>query len=305
MARYLLATNPGECTDLNDFNRSVDLPIKRDCSPTKTDWILQDCENVWCESKKSSDPEFTMSYEDGDIIHFQFQFDDEYNEDPENPISGWGSFVTARMICSGGSIALNEWDDFATGMVGWNGTNSYQILAVDTSLITREECKCWSIEVKSWKTTDEGDVVSQTICTERFGLKRCDDLVKVEGIYSEFDCFGNWYGQPEPVYLGSLIQYSNALKWDGFLRDSGYTVKKELYINKTKTVTSRQIWTLTVRVPIPPFAKNTLYGQLLAGEKLLIDDEEYYIESVEAEKFGNMFRVQVEVWRECELNKTC
>ena len=102
MARYLLATNPGECTDLNDFNRSVDLPIKRDCSPTKTDWILQDCENVWCESKKSSDPEFTMSYEDGDIIHFQFQFDDEYNEDPENPISGWGTFVTARMVCSGG-----------------------------------------------------------------------------------------------------------------------------------------------------------------------------------------------------------
>lgn len=44
------------------------------------------------------------------------------------------------------------------GWKDWNGTNSYQILAVDTSLITREECKCWSIEVKSWKTTDEGDV---------------------------------------------------------------------------------------------------------------------------------------------------
>lgn len=301
MARYTTVYSSYECTYLQDFNRSVTLPVKEDCEPTQKDWILNDCDRVWCESKKSYDSAFTMVYVSGDKIQFQFRFADEYNDNPENPADGWGSFVTASLNCSTGSD-LNDYSDFATGMVGWDGYYSYQILEVDTSLI---ECTCWSLTVTCYKKIEGSDVVAQTICTEQFGLKKCDSVVKVQGIYTNYDCFGNWYGAPYPGYVGTKLIYNNALKFDGFLRDSGYSIKKELFLDSAKSVTTRKIWTLTLRQPVPAYVKNTLYGQLLAGEKLLIDDKEYLLESVQAEPFLNMFKVQVEVWQECEITKTC
>ena len=302
MARYTTVYSSYECTDLQDFNRSVTLPIKEDCEPTQKDWILNDCDRVWCESKKSYDPAFTMVYEAGDKIQFQFRFVDEYNDDPTNPVDGWGAFIKATLNCSVGDD-FTTLSDFATGMVGWDGNYSYQILEVDTALFAR--CKCWSLTVTSYKKAEGLDVVSQEICTEQFGASKCDSVVKVQGVYTNYDCFGNWYGQPYPGYVGTKLIYNNTLKFDGFLRDSGYSIKKELFIDRAKSVTTRKIWTLTFRNPVPAYVKNTRYGQLLAGEKLLIDDKEYLLESVQAEPFLNMFKVQVEVWQECEMNKTC
>lgn len=308
MARFKTIKNDTKMYNIGAWRRVIDLPVKTDCSPTHKDWILTDCNQQWNCTKKKFDLPYYLPFAPGDVIMLQTLFNDHYNINPKSPTST--SLVDISFLDEHGDVITGlTINDVCDVMVGWNGDVSYQLIRIDTAELP-EGIRCFTVMIKAIKAIrNESNViidteVSDQVCTQHFRVVDCDTTIRVRSLYDRYDCFGNWYGAPI-TYAGDYMLYDNALRYDGFIRDSGMQVTKEVDGDNITSITTRKTFDLTLRMPIPPYLKNTLYGQHFGGLVLLVDNVEYKIHEAQTEQFGNMFRVQQEVWQECSSGKMC
>lgn len=308
MARYTTIKNDSKLYNLGAWRRVIALPVKTDCSPTRKDWLLTECNEQWNCTKKKFDLPYYLPFESGDIIMLQTLFNDGYNINPKNPSDT--DLIDISFLDEGGDVVDGlTISNICKVMVGWNGEQSYQVISIDTAQLPND-LRCFTVMIKAIKAVRDGygnvtsTSVSDQVCTEHFRIVECDTTIKVRSLYDRYDCFGNWYGAPI-TYAGDYLIYNNTLRYDGFIRDSGMQVTKEADGDNITSITTRKTFDLTLRNPIPPYLKNTLYGQHFSGLVLLVDGIEYKVTEAQTEAFGNMFKVQQEVWQECSSGKMC
>lgn len=290
------------CYQLGNINRKFCLPIKRDCTPTATDYILAKCGQRWCDIATNRDIPYFMKWEAGDTLMFQYWFDDNYNDPADEPLAGWHDFVIGTFYNWDGTVIVtgSDIDPYVTQkMVGVIDGKSYQMIQINTQALFDAEIFCWYFSVTPYDT--EGNATADAICTQDYGYMRCKTSIIVQGVYDKYDCKGNWYGDADYV-LGDTFKYDNSQRFDGYLLDSGASFEHEITANKVKSTESKQIWTLYLRGLVPAYVKNLLYLQLLNAPKVFIDDEEYSKKGGEVSVFEGtaMFGIEQEMYKSCQ-----
>ena len=297
-----------ECKDLaSSFSEEFCLPLKEICNPTPTDGILSLCSETYnCTRNRQLEDAYFHPYESGDLIQIQTQFFDFFNPDRTIPVSGWGSFVTAQLFDNNSNLLSTNIDDFASMYyVAWNGSNSFQVIKVDTSLPIFANNPCWSIRFRSF---DDGLIQVEEYCSQDFGLAHeCKDLITIKGEFDSFDCLGNDYRLPL-TSVGTAFKYDNTLKYYAVLRDEGGSVTKTV-VKDTRTAI-QAVHTSVIRLMrlIPSWVKNTLLKQHIGAQIFYVDGVEYLKDSWQIENENtknNLFYFDIEIQRVCETDATC
>lgn len=301
MNNYVLIL-PQRCLTLESRTGLICLPEKQLCLDIPTDGFLVECGQAWNCTRCASDGIYHHPFFGGDKIQIQFPFFDSYNPNPENPINGFGPFVRVRFMGDVSGV-LTDLSLFASrSMVAHGCGKSYQIIEIDTTLFP--DC-VWSLEVATY--TPDGNQ-SQRICTQEFGrVSNCDDTIVVSSDYSGKDCFGNCYGEPD-AYTGDLIQYDNTIRLYGYFKNEGGSFTKTISNGRKTSISLQETFTLQLGKKIPPYVKNILLKQILSGDVVYVDGEDYRVDSFTISneiESGRMFLFAVEVFKECESTTGC
>ena len=187
------------CSNMNGLRSVYCLPMKIQCIDTDDDGFLQACDKRYCDIRCDHETDGTVPFVYGDKIMFQTQFMDKANTDPRAPTLGWNDWVffeiyngeTGALISDAGFI-----DDITRFYVCHNGRNSYQVLEIDTSI---EDFPCsFYIKFIAYDGAGEEAIEIDSRCSQIFKLvDDCMETHLIEGEYLEFDCVGNYYGDPE------------------------------------------------------------------------------------------------------------
>lgn len=299
-----------ECKDLAGFfTQQFCLPDVEICDETPTDGIVSACDDTWncniCDGEKV----YFNPYVRGDKIQIQTMFLDYYNPDKTDPASGWGTPATSYMAAviydnEGNSQSFNLSEFASRTMVAWNGTNSYQIIEIDTSLALFETLKCWTLEIRAY---DDANYVVQSVCTQHFAERPCDRTVLIKGTFRKFDCDSRYYGTPV-AYNGDLILYDNTFRYPAELVDTGARVSKTVVGSARTFVEHVKLWRLSFRALVPPYVKNTLSKQHLGAARLYIGGHEYTADNFRFQNENDqsrMFYIEVDVEEVCEVSDSC
>ena len=219
------------CINLNGANGSYCFPIVISCQETDDDGFLMDCDKLYCDLKCSWEVNGVIPYVAGDKIMIQTQFRDISNPDPKIPIFGWGDWVFIEIWDADTNTLWSDETINTTlrGYVCHNGTNSYQVIEVDTSL---EGFPCtWYAKIYAYQLDidfidDTWQVVGDPVelyCRQTHNFIKkdsCSELHEVEGLYTDFDCLGNYYGESCENFLSKhadaeFFQYRNNTRIEG------------------------------------------------------------------------------------------
>jgi hypothetical protein len=244
----------------------------------------------------------------------QTRFDDNYNTDKTTPTIGWDTFVKVNLYTTDGTVISTGVTTVASRyLVGYDGSNSYQLIEIDMALVSAlvgavtPSTDCFVLEFESYVT---GDVLEQTVQTEYFKIidPDCDETILVKGTYPNLDCYTNYYGEPETgAYVGSeLFQYDNTRRYDAYIRDTGGSIEKTVFSNVgTRKVQATDIvdrFSFILTELIPPFIKNQLLYVHMAGDAFIADGKTYYTDSTDITNENaesNMFLFSAEVTTTC------
>lgn len=303
--RYHTITVDGDCTVLGNLNFKYCF-TKYDCTPTSLDWLLVACGDQWCNVMSDIDHAYSMPFVPSDTIHLQYRIDDAYNTDPLVPTAGWGEWVQAKIITPDQTYTGSEIDPFVSRkIVGVINGESYQIIELDTQALFDADIFCFEVQVDAYNSELE---IVESICTfVKWNVLLCDEpSVLVQGIYETFDCFGNYYGDPDN-YVGDLFKYNNQQRFKGYVFNMPTQTKKTLTKSSSK-VTEVEIFSnslLVITNLLPSNIEKTLYSQLLGGIQLFIDNKEYLFEGHTSELIENMFKCEVPIYLKCNSSKNC
>lgn len=243
------------CSSMNGLASTYCLPIKKQCIETDDDGYLQDCDNKYCQIRCSWEASGEIPFVVGDKLMFQLQFRDIVNSDIYNPSTGWGSWVFAELYDASDDTLLYTFgsDALARFYVCHNGRNSYQVIEIDTADDGEFTWPC-SFYFKFYATDGLGGeaTVIDERCSHNFKLvDPCMKTVTIEGLYSKYDCLGNYYGDPCDDVGGQAnaesFKYSNKTRIEGKLvkkttdteNEDGKTVIIENYEFTTKYADSK------------------------------------------------------------------
>lgn len=187
------------CSNMNGLSSEYCLPKKIQCTETDTDGFLQDCNKRYCDVRCDYETEGTIPFVIGDKIMFQTQFRDKANTDIKAPTLGWGDWIyveiydgeTGEML----PVDINS-DFYSRYYVCHNGRNSYQVIEVDTGA---DEFPCsFYLKFISFDGTGLEATQVDERCTHIFKqVDGCMETHLLQGVYSQFDCLGNYYGTPD------------------------------------------------------------------------------------------------------------
>lgn len=311
MNNFLTIQPQTECKDLGSFfTQEICLPTVEICDETPTDNILTHCGSQWNCNLCPQDKEYFIPYVSGDKIQIQTMFLDFYNSNKESPVTGWGAtpangFMAAVLYDNvGNSISITLSDFASRSMVGWNGTNSYQIIEIDTGLSIFDTNKCWQLEIRAY---DTDNFITQTLCSQMFAERPCERLVKLKGTFDTFDCDKHFYGSPV-AYVGDNFRYDNTLRYYGQLVDTGVRVNKTVVGIKRTVIVSSMVKTLALHGLHPPFIKNILFNQHIGAQQFYINDVEHEQDQISFDNLisrGNMWQIEQDVEKVCELYTVC
>lgn len=148
-----------------------------------------------------------------------------------------------------------------------------------------------------------------SFCSEPFKFDPCPDkseTLLLEGVYTNTDCFGFYYGTDFVVGNKSTpFQYYNTYRIPGFIEQTSFEISKEFVGPKLTTISSEVIekWTLkTKRIP-RQIAK--LLTNILASKNLYVDGREYICdgEIPRNNEVGNQWFVEAQL-RKLNCSKT-
>ena len=305
MANYLLLEESNECVDICTYARKMCLPSYQNCANTCIDWIVRDCSKTWNCNRCQKDKEYLHPVVSGEQIMFQTKFYDKYNEDREQPTNGWGTFVDVEVLDSCGAVLESGYDDISTQyLAGWDGDNSYQLINIDIDSIPQE---CFSL---SFVAYDQEGNETERYCTEDFKKVLCEDTVKVCSEYCSTDCCNNYYGEvlSDTSWVGtSPLVYSNCTRYYARFTEQPGQVTRESFnsITTQSDVTCNYDFALTKLVP--PNISGMLIKQHMSGEKVFINDEEYFFDSINGENRSNgrMHMYTISLTQSCSNDFRC
>jgi len=293
------------CNDFDGDSIQVCFPTKIDCDLNRAGCgILVDCLERWnCVYQECKGRQYGINFYEDDTFDIQLKMKDFANEDVTNPILGWGNGFYAEVHYGDGTPISIDHTLFASEyMVGWNGTNSYQIIRLDFSLPFWDDKHCFYI--RFYALNGEEAEVGE-ICTQEFQrITDCDRTEVIELVSTGFDCCNNYYGEPTGSWVGSsLISYSPKLRLDAIFKSvTGGSMAKTEVGNKVSTKTIINRWRLILLKPVPPFIDAYILNQFIAADYIVIDSRQFRISNYTQSNayFNNSMRIfNIDVNEEC------
>jgi hypothetical protein len=269
-------------------------------------------ENYNC-TKGENKPSYFMPVFATDKFMLQTVFLDEHNADEAAPVNGWGNagaaFVSAELWDTTGVVSTDVTAFTSRRMVGWSGTQSYQIVEVDVALVAGLITgSCFSITLNSHAAT--GTTVVDSVCTQDFVIEdNCNSTILIGSTMSKSDCCLNWYGDPV-AFVGDNFTYDNTMRYRGSVQYTGggveKTVEKFNSNIKAKKTSITENYEISFRDKMPEFLAKLLHRVHLAGESVQIDGVTYYLDSLEIESaLRCSFNFPVVVYQYCENKFKC
>ena len=310
--------------DVDSYSfKSCDLKII-DCNPTSTDGILSGCNDVWNCNLCQTDSVYFIPVIETRKFHIQTQFVDFFNADEENPVSGFGSWITVELYNAANNTLLSSNVSEFTSRhgVGWTGQNSYQILEIDPSSVIFDGIDCFYFQL----TANENGAGSGptprvvTLCSEQYRFSGpCDVTQVLRGIYPDqtFDCLGNFYG-PGLSWTGSGVPiiYRNDILIDAEFIIRGDSITKQIVGVSSKRTNNRRAISVEVKSttelllvkPVAPFMKNVVMKQILSAQLVRINGNNYDLEEYSLDNLyrdSRMFLFNVPLTENCNSDFRC
>lgn len=298
---------PTVCSVLNTQASKYCLPIKKHCSVTP-DGIVTLCgEEFNCTlcCGENHDPYF-IPFDTNEHIILQTQFFDRFNLDPTMPDMGFGSWITIDIIDQNGVIVGDHTSFSIEYFVGWNGTNSYQILKLFPDV--PDFPTCFSIKYHVYRNIggDPEEYPTEGFCTQHFKLvDSCSigNLYTIQGLHDKFDCEGNYYQLPLNSFGDVPFVYENKIQILGY-EEQAEPERETIIVNgnvKTQKIKYRK----RILFPlIPLFMVKYLEDRVFSGSQVLINGEYVTIEIENTLSINDLcvFNYSILVIESCKTN---
>ncbi len=273
----IITIYPEGCKRFGHVVSSFCLPVKKRCDNTVVDGVLTDCDTLWnCNLLCTGDtPYFIPVPADGTFM-IQTNF---------NGSGSWGSWIHIKLVdVNGDELGYDHTDFGIKWITGKSKKHNYQTIEINVANI---EPDCFGFKIY----TTSGDEV----CTQMYKKEMCHRLVALEGLYTGFDCWNNYYGDPVGAFAGTAFKYSNKIYLKGMVKYYGGSadIEDEKIKEFTRVHPSEKI---------APFMMKYLLNKVLAAEKVKADGDEYLNDgsgSFNPVGVGSMFFPIMEFYTEC------
>lgn len=315
LLNYPITYTP-EISRTYSFRQAV--PIRYAC-PILSGNFMQDENDAWNCNLCGSDLPFYIPYVEGDIIPFQLQQTDNYNQ-PNSVITA-GFFTTSLdpyyiavslYDCCGNQVSkfIDEFSD--SYHVGQSlATGSIQTWFVNTGLFPADlDCFRLKIEIYKINQISLEPELDKTLWTEYYkeveGCGNLNDTSLIYSTYPNYDCNGNYYGTLTN-YLGSNnTPFYNSLRIFGTVEFFGDT--EAITENDRNVVISKDITENygIISGAVPPFYIKLLQ-QAVRGNYVTVDGVQYQNFRYDSKPDDNrMFLLDLSFDKKCRLdNKQC
>ncbi len=302
----------GSIQNMNAYSHVIRI-VPIDCTPTCLDTVLAECDSKWNCQQQSKGALYYTPVLDGDSFMFQLQFLDRWNDDPSEPEEGWGGWgnqVVAELYNYDGTLLSDDHTDFSSRfLVGWDGTKSYQLIEINFDLLKTNfpDVSCFYFKFIAQGAAQDVIFETDSVCSQDFQYipGGCPDTILIEST-GQRDCCGNYYGLPV-AYIGSKFAYSNKWRYYASIRQTNVEFEKTRFGTKRPKVELDRNFTLQLRRKIPPYLFKQLAEIHLAGNRVFVDEVEYFIDafSFNNESEGKMFIGRFDLFQECDSNYQC
>ena len=294
------------------------VPIRYSC-PILPGNLMQNFNDAWNCNLCGSDLPFYIPYVQGDIIPFQTQVTDLYNQPNDVLVAGFQTststshYVTVTLYDCCGEIVTSFIDEFSDSYyVGQSlATGSIQTFFVNTGLFP-VGLDCFRIGIDYYKInqiTLEPEL-DRRLFSEYYkeveGCGNLNDTSLIYSTYANYDCNGNFYGTLTN-YLGSNnTPFYNSLRIFGtveFFGDTEAIVENDRNVVISKDITENYG---IISGAVPPFYIKLLQ-QAVRGNYVTVDGVQYQNFRYDSKPDDNrMFLLDLSFDKRCRLdNKQC
>ena len=315
LVNYSVSYTP-EISRTYSFRQPV--PIRYAC-PVLPPNFMQNETDAWNCNLCGSDLPFYIPYVEGDIIPFQTQVTDNYNQPNSVLIAGFQTststshYVVVSLYDCCGNLVSEFIDDFSDSYhVGQSlSTGSIQTWFVNTGLFSAD-LDCFRLYIDYYKInqiTLEPEI-DKRLYTEYYkkieGCGSLNDTALIYSTYANYDCNGNFYGTLTN-YLGSNnTPFYNSLRIFGTVEFFGDT--EAITENDRNVVISKDITENygIISGAVPPFYIKLLQ-QAVRGNYVTVDGVQYQNFRYDSKPEDNrMFLLDLSFDKKCRLdNKQC
>jgi len=300
--------------DARSYAFRSELPIRFAC-PTLPPGFNTNSDSLWNCNLCGSAREFYQPFERGDIIPFQMQLNDNYNNRPFAPnfgikglISSSDYLVKLELLDGDGNVLSDVAEDFCENyLVGWSEkVGSFQTWFVNTGLLPNN-LKCFSIKITHYKRIAGVPSVEGVYYTEPFRQNdSCRNTVLLQSSYSNTDCNGNFYGFAD-AYLGTdTIRFYNSIRVWGSVDFVGESEERE---TNDRGIVLRQTIIKNYKIIsgiYPPYYINKV-SQTVRGNAVTVDGSEFKeFEFPDKSDENRMFELDLSFNKQCNIdNRSC
>ena len=291
------------------------IPIRYVCPPLPPEFIFEE-QDAWNCNLCGSDVMFYIPYVAGDIIPFQTQFADNYNQ--PNSVLSYGfsaSYATDGYIkvylydCCGSLISefIDEFSD-SFHVAFSTGTGSIQTWFVNTGLFP-SGLDCFRLKIEYYKNQLDPEL-DFTLWTEYYkevaDCGNLNDTSLIQSTYADYDCNGNYYNTITN-YLGTdNTAFYNSLRIFGtveFFGDTESVTENDRNVVISKDITENYG---IISAAVPPFYIKLLQ-QAVRGNTVTVNGVQYQNFRYDQKPEDNrMFLLDLSFDKKCRLdNKAC
>lgn len=315
LVNYPVSYTP-EISRTYSFRQPV--PIRYAC-PILPGNLLQNFNDAWNCNLCGSDLPFYIPYVEGDIIPFQTQVTDLYNQPNDVLVAGFQTststshYVVVNLYDCCENLISSFIDDFSDSYhVGQSlATGSIQTWFVNTGLFP-VGLDCFRLGIEYYKINQITSLpeLDRRLFSEYYkeveGCGNLNDTSLIYSTYANYDCNGNFYGTLTN-YLGSNnTPFYNSLRIFGtveFFGDTEAIVENDRNVVISKDITENYG---IISGAVPPFYIKLLQ-QAVRGNYVTVDGVQYQNFRYDSKPDDNrMFLLDLTFDKRCRLdNKQC
>ena len=277
-------------------------------------------DTCWNDEVCGDEIQYCNPVVNGDLLYFQMRFPDNISPDIKNPTSGWNSsiYVKGEVYASDGTLLgsvipyaseymVSHTQTIDVSKKGFNSTvagGSFQNIIINTSAIN-EDCFYFAFYYKV-----DASTWSDPLYTEQFCKVHCEaKTVLLQTQIKGFDCYNVFYGNGTelPYYGSSFFDHIGRLRIAGEITLEGSEIIKTQDFNRNVTEnTTNELYTVRTML-VPPYVAKKTVGQLLAGQRVLVDGNEFDLRTPPQKNNDDnrMWLMDIELSSECEIDFLC